>query len=197
MRANAARYWGWHQLDRAWAARIAATAGVRPGDLVLDVGAGEGSLTEALLGAGARVIAVELHPGRAASLRRRFVGRAVRVVAADAADLRLPRRPFSVVANPPFAVATALLKRLVAPGSRLDSADVVVPRHIARQWCARGVHGAERWGREYEASVGLRLPMHAFTPAAPRDAVVLRLRRLGRIDHPDRLRPRAQGPPAR
>jgi 23S rRNA (adenine-N6)-dimethyltransferase len=196
VRAIAARYWGWHRLDRAWAARVAAAADVRPGDLVLDVGAGEGSLTEALLCAGARVIAVELHPGRAASLRRRFAGRAVRVVAADAADLRLPRRPFTVVANPPFAVATALLKRLVAPGSRLDAADVVVPRHIARQWCGNGVHGSIRWGGVFEVTVGLRLPAHAFMPAAPRDAVVLRLRRLDDGSRPDRAGRRRKGPPA-
>jgi 23S rRNA (adenine-N6)-dimethyltransferase len=118
------------------------------------------------------------------------------VVAVDAADLRLPRRPFTVVSNPPFAVTTALLKRLVAPGSRLHAADVIVPRHIARQWCAHGVDGSIRWGGVFEVTVGLRLPAHAFTPAAPRDAVVLRIRRLdGR--QPDPSRGRRKGPPAR
>ena len=58
-------------------------------------------------GRGARVIAVELHPERVAHLRRRF-GAPVRVVRADASDLRLPRQPFRVVANPPFAVTTQL-----------------------------------------------------------------------------------------
>jgi 23S rRNA (adenine-N6)-dimethyltransferase len=193
-----ARYWGWHRLDRAWAARIVDAAGVHPGDLVLDVGAGEGSLTEALLGVGARVVAIELHPGRAQSLRRRFVGEAVRVVAVDAADLRLPRRRFTVVANPPFAIATALLNRLVAPGSRLSAADVVVPRYIARRWCSHGSKGSPRWGRQFEVTLGLRLPARSFVPRAPRDAVVLRLRRL---EAPGRMAGggsrRIQGPPDR
>ena len=53
-----------------------ADAAVRRNELVLDLGAGTGSLTAALLAAGARVLAVELHPGRAAVLRRRFADRA-------------------------------------------------------------------------------------------------------------------------
>ena len=48
-------------------------AAIRPGDLVVDLGAGHGALTSALLDAGARVVAVELHPARA-----RLAARAVR-----------------------------------------------------------------------------------------------------------------------
>jgi hypothetical protein len=71
-----------------------------------------------LVSSGARVVAVELHPTRANVLRTRFRHQPVVVAEADAADLRLPRRPFSVVANPPFAVTTALLRRLLGRGSR-------------------------------------------------------------------------------
>ena len=45
---------------------------VRPGDLVFEVGAGEGRGTDALLSRGARVVCVEAHPGRARLLRERF-----------------------------------------------------------------------------------------------------------------------------
>jgi 23S rRNA (adenine-N6)-dimethyltransferase len=64
--------WGWHRLADDWAARVVAAADVRPGELVLDIGAGQGALTRPLIKAGVRVIAVELHPGRAEALRRRF-----------------------------------------------------------------------------------------------------------------------------
>ncbi len=98
--------WGWHRLHRSWARRVVADAGVMPGELVLDIGAGYGSLTQALVDAGARVVAVELQRQRAQVLRERFAGLPVTVVQADACDLRLPRRPFRVVDNPPFAVVT-------------------------------------------------------------------------------------------
>src|SRR5918997_5594019 len=104
------RVWGWHRLVDDWAARIVADARVKPGELVVDVGAGHGALTGHLLAAGARVIAVELHPGRAAHLRRRFAQAPVTVAQADALSLRWPHRPFRVVASPPYAISSTLLR---------------------------------------------------------------------------------------
>jgi 23S rRNA (adenine-N6)-dimethyltransferase len=144
---------------------------------VLDVGAGTGALTAPLVAVGARVVAVELHPRRLAALRERFADDGVRVVRADASDLRLPRRPFRVVANPPFGITTALLRRLLAPGSRLMAADLVVPENVARRWSAGTAPGAGRWQRDYELSVGRRVPRNAFTPAAPMECALLLVRR--------------------
>lgn len=59
---------------------------MRPGELVFDIGAGEGALTAHLVRAGARVVAVELHPRRVGVLRERFPG--ITVVHADAASIR-------------------------------------------------------------------------------------------------------------
>ena len=79
--------WGYHELFDPWAERLVDAARIHLGDLVLDIGAGSGALTAKLLAAGARVIAVELHPQRARRLRQRF-GSSVVVVEADASDLR-------------------------------------------------------------------------------------------------------------
>ena len=171
------RRWGWHALDAREAARLVADAGVGPGDLVVDAGAGAGALTAPLVAAGARVVAVELHPARAAALRRRFAGASVTVVQADVADLRLPRRPFAVVANPPFAASAALLRRLTAPGTRLTTATLVLPSWVARRWATGHAAGAGRWRHTHHAEVVRRLPRAAFTPPPPGDTAVLVLRR--------------------
>jgi len=165
--------WGWHRLDRRWAARLVELAAVAPGDLVLDVGAGGGVITTQLVRAGARVVAIELHERRAALLRDRFAGCPVTVVRADATDLRLPRRPFKVVANPPFAATTALLRRLTSPSSRLEQASLVLPPWAALRWAAgRGAGGAAA-RRAFTCSLGPCIPAGAFRPPPPQDPRVL------------------------
>jgi len=143
---------------------------------VLDVGAGHGALTAPLLASGARVIAVEVHPGRAAHLRRRF-GRDLTVVEADARDLRLPRRPFHVVANPPFAATSDLLRRLVHHGSRIEQAHLVLQTQAARRWAGTDAPGARRWRGSLTAELGPAVPRAAFRPRPRVDSRVLVLRR--------------------
>jgi 23S rRNA (adenine-N6)-dimethyltransferase len=178
-RASSARHWGWHQLAPDWADRLVAAAGVGPGDLVLDLGAGTGALTEPLRRRGARVLAVELHPGRAADLRRRYADVArrgpgsVAVVEQDLFLLRWPDRPFHVVANPPWAAAVTLLRLLTAPRSRLRSARLVLPAGLVQQaeHRRRGV-GPGFWGRDRGV-----VPGSAFRPPPPGPAAVLELGR--------------------
>ncbi|HEY9557394.1 MAG TPA: rRNA adenine N-6-methyltransferase family protein [Acidimicrobiales bacterium] len=157
------RRWGWHELDDRWAERLVADARIERGDTVLDIGAGTGAITAPLLERGARVIAVEAHPKRAQALRDRF-GRAIVVVQADAADLRLPRRPFHVVANPPFAVTTPMLRRLLQPGSRLVSARLVLQDQAARRWGGDAAPGARRWSQTFATVLESTMPRHAFRP---------------------------------
>lgn len=168
--------WGWHELAPRWASLLVAEAGIGPGCLVLDIGAGDGSITSALLAVGARVVAVEAHPDRARRLRARF-GSQVIVVQADAQDLRLPRRAYQVVSNPPFAISTSLLRRLLQPGSRLARADLILQNQVVRRWSSPGAPAAARWGRNFDVSSGRPIPPSAFRPPAPVSTRVLRIER--------------------
>lgn len=171
---------GWHRLASTEAARLVADAGLGAGDLVLDIGAGTGSLTVPLLRAGCRVIAVENHPGRLGELRRLAEGsRRLTVVHADAdaGDLRLPRRGYHVVANPPFSITSALLRRLLQPGTRMLDAHLVLQAHAARRWAGPDAPGAARWHRVHEPVLGRRIRRDRFRPAPAVDAQILVLRR--------------------
>ena len=83
------------------------------------------------------------------------------------------RDSFHVVANPPFAVTTTLLRRLLQPESRLVSAHLVLQQQAARRWSGPAAPAAARWGRTFTAAAGRRVPRRAFTPPPLVDARVL------------------------
>ena len=93
------------------------------------------------------------------------------MVHADAASLRLPSRPFRVVASPPYGITAALLGLLLAPGSRLVAADLVLQRAVVRKYAS------ERSIRGFRVTGGLTLPRHAFRPPPQVDSAVLVVRR--------------------
>src|SRR5215469_17179270 len=77
-------------------------SGVGDGDLVLDIGSGNGLISTALARRGARVQAIERDPGLAERLRAKFATwPSVTVVEADVLAVPLPGGPFRVVANIP------------------------------------------------------------------------------------------------
>ena len=153
------------------------------GDLVVDIGAGAGALTRALVDAGARVIALEADPVLACELRRRFAAQDVVVVEVDARLWSWPFEAFTVVANLPFAGSGAILAHLLRdPTVGLQRADVIVQWELARKhtavWpaTARGVC----WAAWLDVSLAGKLASSAFSPPPAATAGLLRVERRAR-----------------
>ena len=167
---------GRHALrSRAFADDLVRCARVEPDDLVLDLGAGRGIITAALRDAGARVVAVELDDDLTVALRDRFAE--VRVIHGDATRVALPREPFAVVANLPFASGTAILRRLLDdPAVPVRRVDAIVEWGLAekraRVWPSTQL--SCYWGAWHELSVVRRIPRSAFAPPPSVDAAVFR-----------------------
>jgi len=114
--------------------------------VVLEVGPGLGSLTLALLEAGAgQVVAVEIDRALADELPRTIASHAphlagrVDVVAADAlhvAGRDLPAAPTTLVANLPYNVAVPVLLHLLASVPSLARGLVMVQAEVADRMCA-------------------------------------------------------------
>jgi len=116
--------------------RIVAAAAIGPGECVVDIGAGEGAITRHLcdaVGEGGQVVAIETNAARAAVLAG--LGRAnLVVVTGDALQVALPPKLDAVVANPPYRIIPALLRRLLDRG--FGRAVLVMPQELAERLAA-------------------------------------------------------------
>lgn len=184
---------GRHYLrSRTLADELVRDARLAPGSLVLDLGAGGGILTRSLAEAGCRVLAVELDPAAATGLRARFAGDArVEVREGDATETPLPREPFAVVANLPFASGTALLRRLLDPRTPLERLEAIVEWGLAAKRAAvwPSTQLSCFWGAWHELRIARRLPRACFAPPPAVDAAVLRA-----VRRPQPLVPVAEAP---
>jgi 23S rRNA (adenine-N6)-dimethyltransferase len=162
--------------------RLIAIAALDGNDVVLDLGAGRGQLTEHLARRCRRVIAVEKDPLLAMALRLRFAeyGNVI-VKADDALATRLPREPYKVVANIPFDITARLIRRLTSAKYQPADAYLAVQREAAER--VLGQPRETLFGLEikpwFEPSIVHRFRRTDFSPSPRVDVVFLRLRKRG------------------
>jgi 23S rRNA (adenine-N6)-dimethyltransferase len=162
-------------VDRRAIDALVTGSGVGDGDLVVDIGAGNGLISEALVRRGARVLAIERDPSLADRLRAKFATwPAVTVTENDVLAAPLPAGPFRVVANIPFGITTKILRRLLDSGG-LVRADVIVQAEVARKRATggRGTLLNACWEPWFEFGTGARIPATAFRPVPRVDTAVL------------------------
>ena len=103
--------WGQNFLrNRGAVERIVAAIEPQPDELIVEIGPGEGVLTERLTAFPNEIVAVEIDPDLAARLSRL----PITVVNEDALEWALPTRPWRAVGNLPYNVATPIVRRVVA-----------------------------------------------------------------------------------
>lgn len=170
--------------------RMARMAGVGPGDLVVEVGAGLGSLTLALAETGAEVIAVEVDRGLVPVLRSVTADCTnVTVVEGDAMALDwnvLVRRDAVVVANLPYNIATPLIADLLDTVPKIRRFVVMVQREVALRLAASpgsGEYGAVSVKVSYWATARILGDVPA-TVFVPRPKVVSSIIEITRRDEP-------------
>jgi 16S rRNA (adenine1518-N6/adenine1519-N6)-dimethyltransferase len=124
-------------VDDAMAERLVTLSGVGPGDTVIEIGAGLGTLSVALAARAERVIALEIDAGLVRALRaERVLPDNVELRHADAltADLAgLARGRVRLVANLPYSVASPLLRRLLDLRGELLDWSVMLQREVAER----------------------------------------------------------------
>ena len=155
--------------------RIVRLAKVAPGDAVLEIGAGLGALTEALIDAGARVRAVEVDPGLVEILATRPELSQAQIVLGDAQtvdwDEIVPadQGPWTLVANLPYNVATPVVLRILEGAPQIERILVMVQLEVAERLAAGPgdeAYGAASVRVAYHATASVvgKVPPTVFLP---------------------------------
>lgn len=177
--------------------RLVADAGlIGPGDLVIEVGPGTGTLTEEILARGANVLAVEIDRDLSRLLRERFADEPrFDLIEADAlagkhelnselaAKLKASAKA-KLVANLPYNIASPLIIELLIAG--VDLLAFTVQKEVADR--IRAKPGADAYGplsvmAQMLAAVEMlrTLPPQAFWPAPRIESALMRLTRRDRL----------------
>jgi 16S rRNA (adenine1518-N6/adenine1519-N6)-dimethyltransferase len=174
---------GQHYLaDPNTARKVARLGGIEPGETVLEVGPGLGSLTLALREAGAAVVAVEADPRLLPALAE-VLGDdpLVRVEVADAlrVDLAaLAPAAGRLVANLPYNIAATLVLKVLAEAPAIGHLVVMVQREVGERLAAApgsAAYGAPSAKLAAQATARVLSPVsrHVFVPEPRVDSVLL------------------------
>ncbi|WP_243118312.1 16S rRNA (adenine(1518)-N(6)/adenine(1519)-N(6))-dimethyltransferase RsmA [Actinomyces wuliandei] len=179
--------------DAGTVRRIVRTADVQKGEATLEVGPGLGSLTLALLEAGAQVVAVEVDPVLAGALPQTvashmpWASHRLKVVTMDALSLSGPEHlegllPTRMVANLPYNVAVPVLLTALARLPSLETLTVMVQAEVADRLAAlpgSRTYGAPSAKAAWYASVRRAgaVSRGVFWPVPRVDSALVHLRR--------------------
>lgn len=165
---------------------IAAAARPGPGEAVVELGPGLGTLTGALLRAGARVVAIERDPDMVRVLQSEFAKAPLEVRPGDVTELDYAQlrqelgAPLIVVGNLPYAVTGAVMRSLIAARPCLARVLVMVQREVRDR--LEAAPGTAEYGAlsvftraAFEIDTVVRVPAGAFHPRPKVDSAVVRL----------------------
>ena len=132
--------------DKNQLAKLIEAADIRPGDLVLEVGSGTGTLTEELLKRSAEVIACEVDRDLAGILKERF-GHRLTLIVDDCLEgertlngqltQAIGGRRFKLVANLPYQIASALISALLLDHPNCTGQYVTIQKEAADRLAAK------------------------------------------------------------
>lgn len=155
-----------------------------PGDAVIEIGPGQGALTEPLAASGAALTLVELDRDLAAILRQQFAGReAVDIVQADALKTDFgrfyPGKALRIVGNLPYNISTPLMFHLLGHQRIKDMHFMLQKEVVDRLAAAPNTRAYGRLGlmTQYycEVEALFEVPPEAFSPRPKVTSAVVRL----------------------
>src|SRR5699024_9830142 len=114
-------------------------AHISESDLVLELGAGKGALTNVLSNRARKILAVEYDQKFIRKLQQLEMKNTV-IIQQDILKISLPRKPFVVVSNIPYAITTPIMKMLLnKPSSGFQRGVIVMEKGTAKRFTSNFV----------------------------------------------------------
>ena len=114
-------------------------AHISESDLVLELGAGKGALTNVLSNRARKILAVEYDQKFIRKLQQLEMKNTV-IIQQDILKISLPREPFVVVSNIPYAITTPIMKMLLnKPSSGFQRGVIVMEKGTAKRFTSNFV----------------------------------------------------------
>lgn len=162
---------------------IVAIAEIGPGDLVIEIGPGMGILSRQIISSGATLIGVELDRDLAELLRNDLNGfENFGLIEQDARYLDPAEitggKPYQVVANLPYSVATVILRNLMESSHPPTRMTVMVQREVAERMTAEpGAMSLLGLATDLyaDANIAMIVPPEVFLPPPKVDSAVVRM----------------------
>jgi len=107
-------------------------ANISKDDIVLDIGAGSGNITEELTKYTYKVIAYELDSKYFNVLKQKYPN--ITVINQDFLESKLPNKPFKVFSNIPFSLTSDIVNKLTDIGSKMNEGYLFVQKESAYRY---------------------------------------------------------------
>ena len=183
MKHQARKRFGQHFLrDRSVLERIVAAVDPKPGEDLLEIGPGQGVLTELLVERVGKLRAIEIDRDLAAGLVRRFGSETLALFVGDALRFDYASIPAGVrvIGNLPYNISTPLLFRLGDFSERFRDLHFMLQKEVVARMAA--AHSSADYGRlsvmlqhRFEVQALFDVPPSAFNPRPKVQSSVVRL----------------------
>ena len=169
---------------------IIETGNIGPGKTILEIGPGTGILTERLLGAGARVVAIEKDDGLFELLKQKLekeiASGKLELINGDILEFdlsKLEARSYKLVANIPYNITGAILKKFLETEHQPEKMVLLVQKEVAERITAYPRHRVSGTGKESILSISVKaystpsyietVKAGSFVPAPKVDSAII------------------------
>ena len=176
---------------------VADAAHIKEGEAAVEIGPGEGALTEVLLERGAKVVAIEKDSRLISFLKEKFAGKNFEVIECDALEFdcsKLEAQSYKLIGNIPYYITGALFKKFLTAPHQPSTLVFLIQKEVAQRITSNPSTSS---GSQKESVLSLSVkaygtpkysktvPAGAFSPPPKVDSAILAVENISRKNFVD------------